>query len=183
MNGFRIAGLLAGALALSGCSSDDDPLLAYCSGFGNGATFTWTAPCTGCTVTQPLFASDGSLYTTARIVPDPDPVTTDTAVLTATSVADIAGGAVVGVWVTQPAGLTSTSNSFRTLLNGAQVEVSNANNGVVIAAEDGTVAAGFLGMRTTQVFDTVEFTTTNTWNVPQTPIYNVYEICSDGGNS
>lgn len=177
-----IAGLLAGAAALSGCASDDsEPLQAFCNGFGNGSTFNWTCNA-GCQVLNPALAGDANLDTPASIVPNGG-ATTETATLLASSVADIPGGTVVGAWVTQPAGLNTSANSFRTLLNGVQQEILNANNGVVISADEGTPAQGFIGIRTTMQFDAVEFTSTNSWNAGQTPVYYVYEICSDGGSS
>jgi len=88
MNRILAAGMMAGATALSGCSSDDDPRQAYCTGFGNGAVFAST--CTNCAFNG-THATDGNLVTASPIVPNPGQ-TTETTTLRATSVADIPGG-------------------------------------------------------------------------------------------
>lgn len=171
----------AGALLLGSCSGDDLPKRqAFCSSFGTSAQFAWST-CTNCTVTNPALAYDGDLDTTAAITPNANQ-TTDGATLSAQSVADIAGGATVGVWVTEPASAQRVKN-IRTLKDGQQQEIVDANNVVVEYADEGTAAAGFFGMETTLDFDTVEFTVTNTFASGQTPVYYVYEICSDGGAS
>lgn len=97
--------------------------------------------------------------------------------------ATIPAGVTVGVFVTQPSGLTQTANSIRTLLDNVEQETSGNNNPnrLISVVEEGSGAAAFLGPRTTPEFDEVEFTTTNAWN-SGTPVHYVYEICSDGGN-
>lgn len=158
---------------------EDEELQAYCSSFGTGATFTW-GTCTNCTVTNPGLVSDRDLDTASGITPNAG-ATSDSVTLLASSVADIAGGTTVGVWVNEPQGQTTVG--LRTLKDGAQVEADTTQNRVIIAAQDGTAATRFLGMRTTQAFDAVEFTTSGAWASGQTPVHFVYEICSDGGNS
>ena len=167
---------------LAGCSDEPDPRQAFCNGFGNGAVFAWSQSA-GYTVANPNSASDRDLFTASSIVPSSPSATTGTATLSATSVADIPAGATVGVFVTQPSGLTQAANTVRTLLNNVEQETSdNANpNRLISVVEEGSAAAAFLGLRTTMAFDEVEFTTTNSWN-SGTPVYYVYEICSDGGN-
>jgi hypothetical protein len=179
MNKFWMVVLVA--LASGGCSSDDsDPTVAFCNGFGIGATFTWTS-CTNCSPTNPGNASDGNLTTETSIVPTGG-ATTETFVFTATSVNDIAGGAVVGAWVTQPSTITVFSTDFQTYLDGSlQEELDVPVNGVTLQADEGTPAGGFIGMRTTEAFDEVRFTRNNQWNAGADPVYRVYEVCSDGG--
>jgi hypothetical protein len=60
---------------------------------------------------------------------------------------------------------------------------AQTGNGVVIVADEGTPASGFIGMRTTQAFDKVRMTRTNQYTAGTDPVYRVYEICSDGGAS
>ena len=170
-------------VSLAGCSSEDpEATVAYCNGFGVGATFTWTS-CTNCTPLNPTYVSDGNLATETSIVPGGG--TSETFVLTATSVNPVAGGAVVGVWVTQPSTITTFSSDFETFLDGNPVEslvLSGPDaNGVVLGADEGTAADGFIGMRTTAAFDEVRFTRNNQWSAGADPVYRVYEICSDGG--
>ncbi len=174
-------GVLAGLTACS--SSDDDPTEAFCTSFGVGATHQWTACNAGCTLANAVQAYDQDLVTTATIVPV-NGQTTYTTVLTATSVADIPGGADVGVFLTQPAGsqFQMMTSTMRTIRDGLQRETLGPANEVISYSENGTPAAGFLGLRTTQAFDQVEFTVTVTWGAGQVPNYSVYEICSDGGN-
>ena len=181
--GWAVA-VVAGAGLLAGCPGDDsEPTEAFCTGFGNGATYQWTACNAGCTLANPALAYDLSLQTTATIVPV-DGQTTYTAVLTATAAADIPGGADVGVFVTQPtfANFQNMTSTLRTIRNGVQVETLNNNNDIASPSENGTPAAGFVGMHTTQAFDQVEFTAILTWSNGQVPNYSVYEICADGGN-
>lgn len=168
------AALAAGLALLAGCEKE-----AFCNGFGSGATFTWS--CTNCTVASQGLAGDEDLDTAASFAPTAG-ATSDTAVLTAKSASTIAGGATVGVFVTRPSTLGSTDQGFRTLLAGAVQEASDAGNFVEESTRRGTDAETFLGMRTTQEFDTVEFTSTNTWGSGEAPVYLVYEACSDGGN-
>jgi hypothetical protein len=178
-----IGGLLVASAALAGCSSDDpDATVAYCVGFGAGATVQWNT-CTNCTVNNTGNVSDGNLDTAASVVPNALS-TTDTFRLTATSVNDIAGGGAVGLWITQPAGLTDFDTEISTYLDGdpTPVEVLDvATNGVTLGADEGTAAQGFIGMQTTQAFDQVVIERTSTYASGQTPVYFVYEACSDGG--
>jgi hypothetical protein len=178
-----IGGLLAASAALAGCSSDDpDPTVAFCVGFGAGATVQW-GTCTNCAVSNPANVSDGNLNTFASVVPNPAS-TTDTFTLTATSVNDIAGGGVVGLWITQPAGLTNFDTEISTYLDGnpTPVEVLDvATNGVTLGADEGTDAQGFIGMQTTQAFDQVVIERVSTYASGATPTYFVYEACADGG--
>ncbi len=172
--------VVLGAALLAGCPGDEsDPTVAFCTGFGNSAAFSWS--CTDCQVLNPTDAYDGDLETYASIVPDAN-VSSETATLNATG-AEVAGGAVVGAWVTQPAALTTTDNDFETFLADVSQEVLGDTNGEVFGADEGTPAQGFIGMRTEQAFDEVLFTSTNTFPMGQTPVYRVYEICSDGGAS
>jgi hypothetical protein len=170
-------------LALTGCGSAPEPTEAYCTSFGPAATYQWQACNAGCALASQAQAHDLDLNTTATIVPQAGQ-TTYTTKLTATSVADIASGAVPGVFVTEPnaTNFVSLTRSMRTINNGVQVETLGDSNTEVSRAEDGTPAAGFLGMRTTQAFDQVEYTVTVTWGAGDVPTYLVYEICSDGGN-
>lgn len=169
-------------LALSGCSSsDEESTEAFCNSFGVGATFTFNCNA-GCTLASNGFASDQDLDTTASIVPV-NGQTTYTAVLMATSATDLPGGTDVGVFVSQPQQRQSMTNVIRTYLDGNLQETLTPNNTVIVTPSTGTPADGFLGMRTTatEAFDQVEFTATVTWTVGQTPVYYVYETCSDGG--
>jgi hypothetical protein len=172
-------------LGVAGCTEEEDPTEAFCTSFGAGATYQWTACNAGCTLANSALAHDQSLTTTATIVPV-DGQTTYTAVLTATAAADIPGGADGGVFVTQPnfQNFQTMNSTLRTIRDGVQQETLNPGgaNDVTSPSESGTPAAGFLGMRTTQAFDQVEFTATVTWNAGQAPNYSVYEICADGGN-
>lgn len=171
------------AAAVAGCGSEEDPTRAFCTSFGAGATYQWTACNAGCTLANSALAHDGDLYTTATIVPV-NGQTTYTAVLTATSAADIPGGGDVGVFVTQPtnANFQTMTSTLRTILNGVQQETLVPANDATSNSESGTAAAGFVGMRTTKAFDQVEFTAVMTWSNGQVPNYSVYEICADGGN-
>jgi hypothetical protein len=174
------------AAALAGCSTDEsDPTQAFCNGFGAGSTVVFNS-CTNCTPANPGNAGDGNLSTETSIVPAGGS-SSETFVMTATSTANIAGGTIVGVWVTQPSNLTGFTSNFETFLDGNPQEVLNTDpqtgNGVVIVADEGTPAAGFIGMRTTQAFDQVRFTRTNQYTAGTDPVYRVYEICSDGGAS
>jgi hypothetical protein len=163
---------------LAGCGDDSNPTQAFCTSFGNGATFAST--CTNCAFDRTA-ARDGDLASAASIVPNAS-ATTETTTLRATSANDIAGGTVVGVWVTQPSfSGFNTGNSFETFLDGSSQEVLTADNGVVLGADEGTPAQGFIGMQTTEAFDEVLFTSTNSWPSGNAPVYYVYEICSDGG--
>jgi len=174
--------LLALTVTMAGCPSDE-PTEAFCTTFGAGATYQWTACNAGCTLADTAKAYDQDLYTTATIVPV-NGQTTYTAVLTATSAADIPGGADVGVFVTQPtnANFQTMNSTLRTILNGVQQETLSGANDATSNSDSGTQAAGFVGMRTTLPFDQVEFTATVTWSNGQVPNYSVYEICADGGN-
>ena len=172
------------AVALTGCSSsDDDPTEAYCTSFGPGATHAWTACSPGCALANEPQAYDLNLNTTTTIVPQPGQ-TTYTTKLTATSVADIASGAVPGVFLTQPtpANFVNMTTTMRTIKDNVQVETLNASNEEISFSDNGTPATGFLGMRTTQDFDSLELTVTVTWGAGDVPNYFVYEICADGGN-
>lgn len=171
-------------LALAGCSSsDDEPTEAFCTSFGDGATYQWQACDAGCQLANATQAHDEDLTTTATIVPQPGQ-TTYTTKLTATSVADIASGAVPGVFLTQPssANFVSMTTTMRTIKDTVEVETLNAGNEEISLSDNGTPATGFLGMRTTQDFDSLELSVTLTWSGAQTPNYFVYEICADGGN-
>lgn len=178
----RVMRVLAVALAVAGCT-EDEPTDAFCTSFGNGATYQWTACNAGCTLADAAQAHDQDLTTTATIVPV-NGQTTYTAVLTATAAADIPGGADVGVFVTQPSlsNFQVMTSTLRTIRDGVQRETLDSQNAVTSRSGRGTPAAGFVGMRTTQAFDQVEFTATVTWSNGQVPNYSVYEICSDGGN-
>jgi hypothetical protein len=179
--------LMAGmAVGLAGCGGDEaDETEAFCTSFGAGATYQWTACTAGCIYAQPAQAYDGNLFNSATIVPVGGQ-TTYTAVLTATAAADIPGGADVGVFITQPslANFQTMNSTLRTIRDGVQQEtlIPSGANDVTSNSQNGTLAAGYLGMRTTQAFDQVEFTATVTWTGSQVPNYSVYEICADGGN-
>lgn len=179
---FELAVVLGVAL-LAGCPSDErDPTVAFCVGFGAGATVQW-GTCTNCVVTNQGNVADGNLDTAASVVPNAS-TTGDAFTLTATSVNDIAGGGVVGLWITQPAGLTTFDTEINTYLDGnpTPVEVLDVpTNGVTLGADEGTAAQGFIGMRTTQAFDQVVIERASTYASGQTPVYFVYEACSDGG--
>ena len=168
--------------ALAGCGGEMEPTEAFCTSFGAGATYQWTACDAGCQLAAPTQAHDGNLVTTATIVPQ-NGQTSYTTKLTATAAADIPGGADVGVFITQPTGANfqTMSSTMRTIRNGTQVEVLGPSNDVIAYPDNGTPAAGFLGMRTTQAFDQVEFSVTVTLTNGQVPNYSVYEICADGG--
>ncbi len=172
-------------LVLTGCSSPNEaePTEAFCTSFGAGATYQWQACNAGCALANSTQAHDLDLNTTATIAPQPGQ-TTYTTRLTATSVADIADGAIPGVFLTQPnsANFVNMTTTMRTIRDGVQVEVLNANNEEISLSENGTPATGFLGMRTTADFDTLELNVTVTWGAGDVPNYFVYEICSDGGN-
>ncbi len=171
-------------LALAGCSSDEpEPTEAFCTSFGPSATYQWQACNAGCALANQAQAHDLDLVTTATIVPQPGQ-TTYTTKLTATSVADIASGAVPGVFLTQPnsQNFVNMTTTMRTIKDNVQVETLNASNEEISLSDNGTPAAGFLGMRTTQAFDALELTVTVTWGAGDVPNYFVYEICSDGGN-
>jgi hypothetical protein len=159
----------------------EDQREAFCSSFGTGATATW-GTCTNCTVTNPALVFDRNLDTASAITPNGG-ATSNTVTLQASATTDIASGAVVGVWLTQPPNLSTWTNSLRTLNNNVEQETLTPQNEVVLSAAGGTGASHYLGLRTTKAFDAVEFTTTNTWPAGQTPVYQVYEICSDGGNA
>lgn len=172
--------LAAGLAALAGCKELDEVPQAYCNSFGTGVTPTWT--CTGCTVANQPGVLDRDLDTASSVTPDSG-TTGDTFSVRATSATAFAGGATVGVWITVPAAASSTDYTLRTLKAGSQVETLAAGNSVIVDARGGTQASGFLGMRTTAEFDAVEFSTTNTWSAGSTPVYYLYELCSDGGNA
>lgn len=173
--------LFLGTLGLAACKGAElERPEAFCTSFGSGAAASWT--CTNCTVASQGAVIDRNLDTFSGITPNSG-TTGATAVLLATSAADIASGGTVGVWITQPTNLASTVNSLRTLNNNVEQEVLTSQNQVVLSAGRGTSAAGYIGMRTTKAFDAVEFKTTNTWAAGQAPVYQVYEICSDGGNA
>lgn len=178
-------GVLVAAAALAGCSNDEsDPTQAFCNGFGAGSTVVFNS-CTNCSASNPGNASDGNLSTETSIVPAGGS-SSETFVMTATSTVNIAGGTIVGVWVTQPSNLTGFTSNFETFLDGNAQEVldtGEGGNGVVIVADEGTPAGGFIGMRTTEAFDQVRFTRTNQYTAGTDPVYRVYEICSDGGAS
>jgi hypothetical protein len=173
------------ALGVSGCSDDVEETEAFCTSFGAGATYQRTACTAGCIYAQPAQAHDGNLFSSATVVPVGGQ-TTYTAVLTATAAADIPGGADVGVFITQPnnQSFQTMNSTLRTIRDGVQQETLNpgGSNDVTSPSDTGTLAAGYLGMRTTQAFDQVEFTATVTWTGTQAPNYSVYEICADGGN-
>lgn len=178
-----VTGMAAG---LAGCGGDEpDETEAFCTSFGAGATYQWTACTAGCIYAQQVQAYDGSLLSSTTVVPVAGQATY-TAVLTATAAADIPGGADVGVFVTQPSiqNFVTMNSTLRTILDGVQQEVliPNGANDVTSNSQNGTLAAGYLAMRTTQAFDQVEFTATVTWTGAQVPNYSVFEICADGGN-
>jgi hypothetical protein len=181
MKNVLVAGVFATAAVLAGCSSEDpEPTVAYCVGFGAAATFD--SSCTNCTFNR-TNATDSNLTTASDVVPSALS-TTDTFTLTASSVNNIAGGGVVGLWITQPAGLTDFDTEIRTYLDGnpTPVEVLDVDtNGVTLGADEGTPAQGFIGMQTTEMFDQVVIERTSTYPSNQTPVYRVYEVCSDGG--
>jgi len=175
---------LAVGLAVTGCgSSDDEPKEAFCTAFAAGATYQWTACNAGCMLANPAQAHDQDLVTTAVIVPV-NGQTNYTTRLTVTAPADVPGGADVGVFLTQPtsANFTNMTTTMRTIRDGGQVEVLGSANEVISLSENGTPAVGFLGMRTTQAYDQVEFNVSVTYGAGQVPNYSVYEICADGGN-
>ena len=177
-------GLAMIVAALAACGgSDREETEAFCTSFGPAATHQWTACNAGCALANPTQAYDLDLNTTATIVPQPGQ-TTYTTKLTATSVADVASGAVPGVFLTQPnaANFVNMTTTMRTLKDNVQVETLSASNEEISFSDNGTPATGFLGMRTTQDFDSLELTVTVTWGAGDVPNYFVYEICSDGGN-
>jgi hypothetical protein len=154
---------------------------AFCSSFGSGATATW-GTCTNCTVTNPALVFDRDLDTASAVTPNSG-ATSNTVTLRASATTDIASGGVVGVWLTQPPNLSTWTNSLRTLNDNVEQETLTPQNQFAVAAAGGTGASTYVGLRTTKAFDAVEFTTTNTWPAGQSPVYRVYEICSDGGNA
>jgi hypothetical protein len=173
------------ALGVSGCSDEAEETEAFCTSFGAGATYQWTACTAGCIYAQPALAYDSNLVSSATIVPLAGQ-STYTAVLTATAPADIPGGADVGVFITQPnnQNFQTMNSTLRTIRDGVQQEalIPGGANDVTSDSQNGTQAAGYLGMRTTLAFDQVEFTATVTWTGTQVPNYSVFEICADGGN-
>lgn len=175
-----MAVLALGLAGLAGCDDLAEPPQAYCSSFGTGVSPAWT--CTNCTVANQPQVLDGDLDTASAVTPNSG-TTGDSFSVRATAGASFAGGATVGVWITVPSAAASTDYTLRTLLGGTQVETLTPQNSVIVDARDGTQASGFLGMRTTAEFDAVEFSTTNTWNAGQTPVYYLYELCADGGNA
>ena len=86
----RVALLLTmgSALGIAGCGGDEaDNTEAFCTAFGAGATYTWTACNAGCTLANPGQAYDQNLFNSAIIVPV-NGQTTYTTKLTATATAD-----------------------------------------------------------------------------------------------
>lgn len=173
--------LVLGLLGAACKGGEFDQREAFCTSFGTGATATWGS-CTNCTVTNPSLVIDRDLDTAAAITPSSGS-TGNTVTLRASATADIASGGVVGVWLTLPPNLSTWNNSLRTLNNNVEQETLTPQNQVVLSPAGGTAADNYLGLRTTKAFDAVEFTTTNTWAAGQAPVYQVYEICSDGGNA
>lgn len=186
MKHVAMALVTAMAAGLAGCGGDDvDETEAFCTSFGPGATYQWTACTAGCIYAQQAQAHDGSLFTATTVVPVAGQATY-TAVLTATAPADIPGGGDVGVFITQPTNqnFQTMNSTLRTILDGVQQEalIPGGANDVTSNSQGGTLAAGYLAMRTTQAFDQVEFTATVTWTGAEVPNYSVFEICADGGN-
>ncbi len=170
------------ALGLAGCSTDAWQKQAFCTSFGAGATFAWTACDAGCSLTDPERAYDENPSTRTIITPvNGQP--SYTTMLTATAAADIPAGGDVGVFLTQPgsAHFQTMTTSLRTIRDGVEQETIGPENEVIAYPDRGSPAAGFLGMRTTQAFDQVELSVTVTWGAGQFPGYSVYEICADGG--
>lgn len=172
--------LAVGVAGLAGCDELDEPPQAFCNSFGPGITPAWT--CTNCTVADQPQVLDRGLDTASAVTPTAG-ATSETFSVRATAATAFAGGATVGVWITVPSTATQTDYTLRTLKGGTQVETLTPQNSVIVDARGGTQASGFLGMRTTLEFDAVEFSTANTWNAGQTPVYYLYELCSDGGNA
>jgi hypothetical protein len=174
--------LLAGLLVGCPAREEDDAPPIFCNSFGNSPTTSWS--CTNCTAVNQTAAYDRDTGTATSLVPATN-ATGETAVLTITG-PDFASGTTAGVFVKQPtsAGF-NTTNVVETLLNGTVQETSANNNpNAVIESSAGWGGpTGFLGLQTTKAFDSVRFTTTNSWPSGQAPVYEVYEICSDAGET
>jgi hypothetical protein len=178
----RAAAVMAMGLAVVVAGCEDEPTQAFCTSFGAGATYAWTACDAGCTMSTPEQAYDENTNTRAIVNPV-NGQTSYTTKLTATAAADIPAGGDVGVFLTQPpnAQFQTMTTSMRTIRDGVQQETLGPANEVISYPDRGTAAAGFLGIRTTQAFDQVELTVTVTWTNGQFPFYSVYEVCADGG--
>lgn len=179
---YAICVLLAAALvACKGDRYDDDEPI-FCSSFGTNPTVTAWSCNSGCTAANPAATYDRDTATPTSLVPTTN-ATGASATFAIASATDFASGGTPGIFVKQPVGPNyTTTNVLTTYLNGAQQETSAGNPNAV--AHSGTTwggPTGYLGLKTTKVFDEVRFTTTNSWPSGQAPIYEFYEICSDGG--
>lgn len=175
---FLLAGLL---VACKGAADDDEPPI-FCNSFGTAPVVTAWSCNSGCTAANPAATYDRDTATATSLVPTTNS-TGESATFGIASATDFASGGTVGMFVKQPT-ITgfNTSNVLTTYLNGAQQETSVGNANTVVhgsAAWGGPT--GFLGLKTTKAWDEVRFTTTNSWPSGQAPVYEFYEICSDGG--
>jgi hypothetical protein len=164
--------------ALSACKDAEEPGVAFCTGFTNPTAVTRT--CTNCTFsTATENEADGDLDTNVSAVPAANS-TTDT-VKVRLGGDDLPSGTLAGIFVTESDAITTRTRTLRTYLDGTLQETKTGNQLSVRRSEDGTVAGGYVGMTTTMAFDAVEYEVKNDYTMGQTPVYYLYEICSDGG--
>lgn len=174
--------LLAAALVACKGGDYDDAEPIFCNSFGTAPTVTAWSCNSGCNAVNPAATYDRDTGTPTSLVPTTNS-TGETATFGIASATDFASGGTPGIFVKQPSisGFT-TSNVITTYLNGAQQETSAGNTNTVVAGGTNWGGpTGYLGLRTTKAFDEVRFTTTNSWPSGQAPVYEFYEICSDGG--
>jgi hypothetical protein len=174
----RLASLLF-VLALAGCKNSVQTQSSTCDSITGGSS-QFTSSCTSCAIATPSAAADGNLNTSADITPNSG-ATGDSATMRATAQSGIVfpAGSKPGVMLTQPR-FDSTANDVITYMNGAMQERLAGNSTAAIKPGGGQAAAYFTFTSTKQ-FNAVEFTTTNTWPSGQSPVYRIYELCSNGG--
>ena len=175
--------VLVVALVLAGCGSSSSPgdRAPSCDTITGGSSQFTSSCASGCTIANPQAAADGNLDTSADITPVAG-ATSDSATFRATAQSGIVypAGSKPGVMLTQPP-FDSTANDVVTYLNGAMQERMSGNSTAAIQPGGGGANAYFTFTSTKQ-FNAVEFTTTNSWGSGKSPVYRVFEICSNGGS-
>jgi len=156
---------------------------AFCDTVNGGGV---TSNCAGCTISDPGRAADGDLYSSADVKAVADAQTiTSTIRATAGNGVVYPAGSVAGVFITDDSSVCGQCGGvINTYLKGqAQESSSSLMNSDVNG--NGSAAAIYSGLKTTKPFDAVEIVDSSSGGQGNfgttTPVFRVYEICSNGG--
>ncbi len=189
----RAPAVAACLVVLTACSGGGDEndggmLQAFCAEFRGDTLTIESVTCDNCQMTPEWgVALDRDLAAAVSVVPDPG-TTQDVVAFIASETSLVSNlepaGSVVGVWLVPPSGMNTTTLEFRTYMGDVEQESFSGTlaSAYVIGSLPNTPAT-YYGLTTTKPFHRMEWKIINTYDAGTAPVYQIYEICPDGGGT